>query len=690
MKAGFTLSTGIGRIHAIETFLGVRKLTCNPLSLALQLPRADCAGIYSWGSKPYSRRAAPLARRLGLPHIRLEDGFVCSFGRHSKHRKYSIVEDRVGIYYDATAPSRLENLLNGLDEESWKLDDPGMHATARELMARIVDAGINKYNHLAQNTLENLPDSFVLVVDQTAGDQSVRLGGMDAAAFNAMLDDVLRHYAPEQVVVKVHPQVLAGNKQGYLLERAQRQGLQLITGDISDEQLATCDSVHVGTSLYGFEALMRGASVVCHGQPFYAGWGVTEDRQPLARRKQQRNLTELFIAAYLIYPTYVDPVSGCVCDLAAIVDHIYIQLEQRRRVGGRLVCVGITPWKRRYINRYLFHADYQHRHMSVREFLRWEQQQSEPVAVLVWGRKPPESPLEQALVRHQVTRMEDGFVRSVGLGSNFTAPRSLVIDPEGIYFDATGPSRLETMLQNDDCNDIDSHRARQLTRVLLNERVSKYTRAADGRFDCSFYIGKQVLLVIGQVDGDASLRFGSGAVRSNLELLRAVREANPHAVVVYKPHPDVVSGNRSDGIDKNCDLLTICDRVETELPIDVALLHCDEVHTISSLAGLEALLYNKRVVTYGRPFYAGWGLTVDRCDFPRRNRRRSLDELIYISYIRYPAYLDIGSGEHVKVEQTVDALLSERRAVSSPLAEAGLRKYVNIVRNIKKGLTYAA
>ena len=160
---------------------------------------------------------------------------------------------------------------------------------------------------------------------------------------------------------------------------------------------------------------------------------------------------------------------------------------------------------------------------------------------------------------------------------------------------------LETMLQNDDCNDIDSHRARQLTRVLLNERVSKYTRAADGRFDCSFYTGKQVLLVIGQVDGDASLRFGSGAVRSNLELLRAVRDANPHAVVVYKPHPDVVSGNRSDGIDKNCDLLTICDRVETELPIDVALLHCDEVHTISSLAGLEALLYNKRVVTYGRP-----------------------------------------------------------------------------------------
>lgn len=126
------------------------------------------------------------------------------------------------------------------------------------------------------------------------------------------------------------------------------------------------------------------------------------------------------------------------------------------------------------------------------------------------------------------------------------------------------------------------------------------------------------------------------------------------------------------------------------LPIDVVLQYCEEVHTISSLTGLEALLYNKHVVTYGRPFYAGWGLTTDRCNFARRSRKRTLNELIYISYIRYPAYLDISSGEHVNVEQTVEALLSEKRAATSPITEAGIKKYVNIVRNIKKGLTYAA
>jgi len=687
IKSGFTLSSGIGKINRIETLLGVRSLSRNPL----QLFRDNCAGIISWGSKPYSLNSQKLATQFSLPHLRIEDGFVCSFGKQSRNNKYSIVKDSVGIYYDATRPSRLENILNGIDVDSWKLDDPGTVDLATELMTRLIRSGISKYNHLSPKVDDvGVAEDFVLVVDQTVGDQSVRLGGMDDRTFDAMLREVLDQHPVDKVLVKVHPQVLAGNKRGYLVAKARELGLRLIAGELSDQQLAACKCVHVGTSLYGLEVLMRGATVTCHGQPFYAGWGLTEDRQPMARRTRVRSLNELFIAAYLIYPVYVDPVTNQLCDLATIIDHIEIQSEQRARVGGALTCVGITPWKRRYIDRYLFSADYGHQHLSVSKFLRWNESQSGPARLLIWGRKPPDAAVEQALTSHHVTRMEDGFVRSVGLGSNFTAPRSLVIDSEGIYFDATRPSRLETLMQHYNCTESDLHRAVALTQVLLTERISKYTRPADHTFDCSYYCGKKVLLVVGQVDGDASLRFGSGVVQSNLDLLLRVRRANPHANIVYKPHPDVVSGNRSDGIDSNCELDALCDRVETILPIDVVLRECDEVHTISSLTGLEALLYSKRVVTYGRPFYAGWGLTSDHCEFERRNRKRSLDELIYISYIKYPAYLDIASGERVSVEQTVEALLSERRAATSPITEAGLGKYVKIVRNITKGLTYAA
>ncbi|MFD2722220.1 capsular polysaccharide export protein, LipB/KpsS family [Ignatzschineria indica] len=40
-----------------------------------------------------------------------------------------------------------------------------------------------------------------------------------------------------------------------------------------------------------------------------------------------------------------------------------------------------------------------------------------------------------------ILRMEDVFIRSVGLGSNLVPPRSLVLDDLGIYFDASTPSR---------------------------------------------------------------------------------------------------------------------------------------------------------------------------------------------------------------------------------------------------------
>ena len=111
---------------------------------------------------------------------------------------------------------------------------------------------------------------------------------------------------------------------------------------------------------------------------------------------------------------------------------------------------------------------------------------------------------------------------------------------------------------------------------------------------------------------------------------------------------------------------------------------------MTSLAGLEALLCGTDVVTYGMPFYAGWGLTEDHCQFERRTRKRTLSELVYLTYIEYPTYLDIDSGEFTSVEKTVTAMVTERKRNTVPITASGVKKYVNIARNIKKGLTYAA
>ena len=686
---GFTLSSGIGNIRHIERFLSVNKLSRNPVSLC----SAKCVGIYSWGSKPYSVQSDRLARFFGLPHIRLEDGFICSYGNDSKHRKYSLVSDPTGIYYDATQPSRLENILNGLDTDSWRLSDPGYIGRAQRLIQRLIENEVTKYNTVekAQADLSGLK-GYVLVIDQTDGDQSVRLGGMNAERFSAMLRAAIREHTRDKVFLKVHPEVMAGRKQGYLAELATSLGVKTITGEIPVDKLSDCAAVYVGTSLYGMEALLRGVPVICYGQPFYSGWGVTRDIQPLPRRTAPRTVAEIFIASYLLYANYIDPISAQPCELEEIIDHIAVQAEQRRRVGKTYTCVGITPWKRRYIDKYLLSADFGHRHISIKKQLGVGGDSVAPELqhYLVWGKKKPDTPLEKQLIGRSVARMEDGFVRSVGLGSNFTAPRSLVIDDLGIYFDATQPSRMEHLLQHYDCSSSQENRASDLIDILTEQRISKYVSFSTATEDSSFYRGKKALLVIGQVDGDASLRFGTTTITSNLQLLSAVKQRNPNRMIVYKPHPDVVSGNRSDGIDNYCEVSALCDHVETSLPIDTALRLCEEIHTMTSLAGLEALLCGKKVVTYGRPFYAGWGLTEDLCAFERRSRIRTLQELVYISYIHYPAYLDIASGEFTTVEKTISALIFERERIKGSMTATGLKKYVNIFHNIRKGLTYAA
>ena len=693
---GFTLSAGIGSIPNIEKFLGIAKLCRNPLVLRSK----SCTGIYSWGHKPYSKIASRIAHALDIQHTRLEDGFVCSFGRGGRNRKYSIVIDSVGIYYDATSPSRLENILNNLDKCSWQLEDSSYRANAEQVMKRLIDNRISKYNVLSDaEDSANDETPFALVVDQTVGDQSVRYGGMQQEDFDQMLKHAVSEHSAENVRVKVHPDVLAGRKQGYLFELASQLGVKVISSDIPPHRLRQCTAAYTGTSLYGFELLMHNVPVVCFGQPFYSGWGVTEDKKPIERRKVKRSLLEMFIAAYLIYPTYVDPVTGKASTLAATIDHIIEQRRQVKRVGGDYRLLGITPWKKRYVDRYMMATEYNHQYVSLKQLQELpsdaaneihSSSAAESPTIMVWGRAAADTAAEQLLDQHKVARMEDGFVRSVGLGSNFTAPRSLVVDDLGIYFDATKLSRLEYLLENRDCSVAEIGRAESLIELLLNNGISKYTSADCAISDISFYAGKRVLLVVGQVQGDASLRYGSEEIDSNIKLLQAVRANNPDSLIVYKPHPDVVSGNRSDGISNYRDIQSLCDHIETGLSIEITLNLCEQVHTMTSLAGLEALLCGKEVVTYGKPFYAGWGLTIDHCEFERRTRKRSLAELVYICYIEYPGYLDIESGEFTSVEKTIASIVEEREMQRHSITATGIKKYVNIVRNIKKGLTYAA
>lgn len=259
-------------------------------------------------------------------------------------------------------------------------------------------------------------------------------------------------------------------------------------------------------------------------------------------------------------------------------------------------------------------------------------------AIAVWASRVPAGLVEAAAAgRIPLIRVEDGFIRSVGLGSDFLPPASLVFDRSGMYYDPRQPSDLETMLRDTEFSVQLVERARRLRKILVDRGITKYNLMSRAS-PIAWPAGKRRILVPGQVEDDLSVRFGGGDIGGNLDLLRRVRDANPDAAILYKPHPDVVAGHRKGAVPEPS-ARRYADIVRDDVATAALLGEIDELHTLTSLTGFEALLRGKTVAVYGRPFYAGWGLTRDMMGL-NRGRRLNLEELVAGTLILYPRYID--------------------------------------------------
>lgn len=296
--------------------------------------------------------------------------------------------------------------------------------------------------------------------------------------------------------------------------------------------------------------------------------------------------------------------------------------------------------------------------------------------LMFWGGFAPYGLTELAQVSGSRTlHIEDGFIRSVGLGSDLIRPLSLVLDERGIYFDATCPSDLEHMLATCEFTDEDITRAQSVRTFIVEHGITKYN--LEPRQPVIWpSSGKQVVLVPGQVEDDASIRLGCTTVKTNLDLLQAVRALRPDAFIVYKPHPDVLSLNRKGRVAIDA-ARQYADHIESGVSVVSCIEACDEVHTMTSLSGFDALLRGKKVVTYGQPFYAGWGLTEDRAEqataFARRQRRLTLDELVAGVLLHYPIYWDWDLKGYTTCEAVLHRIVETRDALEANGGLARLR-----------------
>ncbi|MEM8592801.1 MAG: capsular polysaccharide biosynthesis protein, partial [Pseudomonadota bacterium] len=223
----------------------------------------------------------------------------------------------------------------------------------------------------------------------------------------------------------------------------------------------------------------------------------------------------------------------------------------------------------------------------------------------------------------------------------------------GIYYDPRKESRLEQLINASPSLPLGAlDRAAKLRRALIESGLSKYNL---GGALPDLPSGKRILIP-GQVEDDASIRTGTGAISTNIALLREARTVNPDASIIYKPHPDVETGLRTGKIDET-DLQDLADVTAYEADPIALIEACDEVWTMTSLLGFEALLREKPVTCLGTPFYCGWGLTQDLGDVPARRRATvSLDGLTHAALIDYPRYYDPVTNQACPPEIVIDRL----------------------------------
>lgn len=609
--------------------------------------------IVVWGNGPTAKRGQAMARRLAVPLVRVEDAFLRSLrpGRIGD-AALGLLIDPSGVHFDASNPSLLEHILNSDD-----LQNSNLLARAEAGIARMRYLDLSKYN-LHDPNLPMPEPGYVLVVDQTKGDASLRTSGATVATFQAMLARAKADYPDRRIILKAHPETALGLRPGCFTSSDVGGRVTLLTTPVSPHCLLSgAIAVYTVSSQLGFEAILAGHNPHVFGTPFYAGWGLSDDEMPLPRRTRTLTAPQLFAAAMILAPTWYDPCRDRLCQFEDVLDQLEAETRAFRETRQGFVAYGMRAWKRRHLNAFfgrempvVFAKTPDH---AVR--LAEKTQRS----LLIWAGKEPDNLITTA----PVLRMEDGFLRSRGLGANLIPPLSLITDDLGIYYDPSRPSRLEHLIAGP-LPPGGASRAQELIDRLVRTGTSKYNTGTRSLPDLP--TGHRIL-VPGQVEDDASIVKGAADIRSNLALLQATRAANPTAILIYKPHPDVEVGLRPGAIPP--ELLSALANVTLSNADAVACIAaCDEVWTITSTLGFEALLRGKPVTCLGMPFYAGWGLTTDKCPIPYRrnilaNQARAygplgLIRLAHAALIAYPRYFDSVTRRPCPPEVALDRLIN--------------------------------
>jgi hypothetical protein len=256
--------------------------------------------------------------------------------------------------------------------------------------------------------------------------------------------------------------------------------------------------------------------------------------------------------------------------------------------------------------------------------------------------------------------VEDGFLRSPGLGVANDPGLAVILDDITPYYDATRLSRMQLILNSDlTLTDEQVARARALIEMIVRRKISKYNHAPV-RDMSGVRQRKQAILLVDQRRGDQSIQWGRADDRTFSAMVKAASALSETHDILVKLHPDAITGGkpscfgtpRFELFMEMPHVIPVTYDVNPYSLLDVV----DETWVATSGMGFEALMAGKSVRCFGVPFYAGRGLTTDELLAPERTKTRSLEEMFYVAYLMLSRYVDPRINALCDLEQLIDYL----------------------------------
>ena len=445
--------------------------------------------LYSWGMKRSGEFLRNNTKNKKLVFI--EDGFVHSFGIKKKKIPFSICYDNQGIYYDCDSDNDLKKYVKE------KLSKKNI-TRAKKIIELWKKYSISKYNFSSFIEPPSFP--YILLVDQTFGDLSIDYGDADENSFKKMFEFAVNNWPNHKIIIKAHPDVINYKKKGCIDLSQYSKDRIIILGDIGqiNRLIEFSSAVCVVTSQVGFEALIYGKEVHVFGNPFYSGLGLTIDHNSHNKKvTNQITLEQLVFSSLVKYQICLDPRTKKECQIEEIIQYIHSLRQVSKFFPQDLEAINLTPWKARQINRFVYPVTGK----RVKFFKRFKRKMKN---IIVWGKN---TRIESYLPNFDdFISVEDGFIRSVGLGADLYPPLSLLFDKKGIHYDASKVSDLEDQLQNSNVNYSERMRARKILNLIIKLKISKYNLRLTKTINLpKNAANKEIIGVLGQVENDNSI-----------------------------------------------------------------------------------------------------------------------------------------------------------------------------------------